>query len=88
MKLNDWDKMSIVVLAMAAVIVLWLVLIAVNPGTLVNPFPPPGSRGPITPTPTATINALPPTWTPTPVIEVTKRPTSTFVPTSTPVRLK
>jgi hypothetical protein len=88
MKLSGWDKISIVLLVAAVVVLLWYVLIFVNPGTLVNPFPPPGSRGELPPTPTATINALPPTWTPTATVEVTKRPTSTPIPTSTPVKLK
>ena len=88
MKLTVWDKMSIAVLALAFVLLALIVVIGFNPGSLVNPFPPPGARHTLTPSPTATLNMLPPTWTPTATIEVTKRPTSTPIPTSTPVKIR
>ena len=88
MKLTVWDKMSIAVLAVAVVLLGMIVVIGLNPVSLVNPFPPAGARNTLTPTPTATLNMLPPTWTPTSTVEVTKRPTSTPIPTSTPVKIR
>jgi len=84
MKLNIWDTMSIIVLAIAGIIFIGIVAIFLDPGAPVNPYPPGGAR---TETPTATVNMLPPTWTPSPTVEVTKRPTSTPIPSPTPFRL-
>lgn len=84
MKLNIWDTMSIVVLAIAGIVFIGVIAIFMDPGAPVNPYPPAGSRTEI---PTATLNVLPPTWTPSPTPEVTKRPTSTPYPTSTPFTL-
>lgn len=88
MKLSIWDTLSIGVLAIAGIIFIMVLAIFFNPGAPVNPYPPAGYRTEIPPTPTATLNQLPATWTPAPTIEVTKRPTSTPIPTSTPVNLK
>jgi len=88
MKLNIWDTMSIVVLGIAGLVFIVVIAIFLFPGVPVNPFPPEGYRTEKLPTPTATLNMLPPTWTPTPAVEATKRPTSTVYPTPTPVILR
>lgn len=86
MKLSIWDILTILVVT-ATVIVLVLVLaIFVNPDSSLNPFPLPTLPPTImVPSPTATLFSLPPTWTPTAYAEPTRMPSSTPIPTMTPV---
>lgn len=102
MKSSIWDILTGILLLGIIVLVGLFVAILINPNVPFNPLPPPASahhnQQPIPtivlPTATATPLALPPTWTPTPQVEptlirqaATLRPTSTLVPTFTPVIL-
>ena len=86
LRINPWDILSIVVLLITACIAGYYVLIFLNPGQPMNPFPPPTAPFQL---PTATITAiqLPATWTPTnpPFMTATDTPPATFtlIPTGT-----
>jgi hypothetical protein len=88
-----WNALTLTVLLAAALLAGVFALIFVNPGSGLNPFPPPVLPTAMvmpsaTPTPRG---VLPPTWTPSPTLEPsvtpTPRPTSTLYPTNTPFSL-
>lgn len=85
MKLSIWDALTIAALAGSIIVIAVIFAIFANPDSGINPFPPPTLPPTMSlPTSTATMMQLPPTWTPTPQPEVTKRLTSTPIPTETP----
>lgn len=97
MKTSVWDILTGVVMLGILCMVGYFVLIAVNPNSGLNLFPPGGAQPAVAtrivlPSPTDTQPGLPPTWTPEPPTpEPTKavvgpsglRPSSTPIPTNT-----
>lgn len=89
MKNSIWNVLSILLLAGIVIIAAWGFMVFQNPYIALNPFPPPPPVPTIfVPSFTPTPKTLPPTWTPTPqsttISEITKKPTSTPLPTNTP----
>ncbi|MBN1260480.1 MAG: hypothetical protein JXB35_07350 [Anaerolineae bacterium] len=84
-----FNVLTLVMLALTVVILAYYILIAINPATSLNPFPP-GPRVALlilpSPTPTLDRENAPPTWTPTSTPTVTPTPPPTFTPTATPTR--
>lgn len=88
MKLSIWDILTIVVVAITAILLLVMLVIFINPNSSINPFPQPTLPALVVlPSPTATLYMLPATWTPTPLVEATRMPSSTPIPTMTPLVL-
>jgi hypothetical protein len=85
-KLNAWDILSILVILGTVIMVIVMFSIFSDPTSSINPFPP-ATLPPTIYIPTSTLTPvrLPPTWTPTPWISPTMRPSSTPIPTNTPV---
>jgi hypothetical protein len=83
-----FSLLSLVMLGLTLLIVVYYIIIAVNPMTGLNPFPPdPAEAGWIvaTGTPTTTPTETPvPTWTPTNTPTITPTPPPSFTPTITP----
>lgn len=93
-----FNFLTLIMLLLTGVAIVVMALIAINPYTPLNPFPPeplptlmptPTSRALPTPRPTDTPTltpspTLPPTWTPTPSPTPTEGPTETPMPTETP----
>jgi len=80
---------SLLLLIASVLVLIWYLLIAVNPAGLWNPLPPP--RTPVAIAAWATrlagpAETWPPTWTPTATGTHTPTPTITPTPTSTPTR--
>ncbi len=80
------NALTLVMLGLTVVVLGYYVLIAFNPMTRLNPFPP-ATRVALVLIPTATplpeAPAAPPTWTPTSTPTVTPTPPPTFTPTPT-----
>jgi hypothetical protein len=85
-----WDILSIVMLVLTVCLVIYFLMIFINPASSLNLLPP-GGFGPQTPTGTATPLQLAATWTASPTLELTpsNTPRPTFTPffTSTPFSL-
>ncbi len=88
MKFSIWDILAIVTLIAVVIIGVIFLQIFTNPGSSLNPFPPPTMPAAVViPTSTATPRSMPPTWTPEPG-EVTPGPGTEgmeLVATSTPI---
>lgn len=86
-----WDILSIVMLVLTVCIVVYFVLIFVNPASSLNILPPGGRGALLAPTGTATPIQMQATWTASPTLELTpsNTPRPTFTPffTSTPFSL-
>ncbi len=79
-----WNALTLAVLITMACLVIYFLILFINPESALNPFPPPPLPTLIQfPTPTWTPIQLEPTWTPTPTIEPS--PTRTLAPTWTPI---
>ena len=88
MKLSIWDILTIVVVVATVTILIVVLTIFTNPDSSLNPFPLPTLPPTImVPSPTATQVQLPPTWTPGPTAEIFRFPSSTPIPTMTPLVL-
>lgn len=96
MKDTIWNLLSSIVLFLAGMAAIVLLIIFTNPYSFLNPLPPAELPNiPILPTSTATLKQLPGVWTPTPIpgvgataaLTVTRRPSSTPLPTATGFRL-
>ncbi len=83
-----FNGLTLVMLGLTVAVIAYYILIAINPTTALNPFPP-ATRVALlvipTSTPTPEGLAAPPTWTPTSTPTVTPTPPSTFTPTPTAV---
>ena len=78
-----WNYLTVISVAGTAATLLFVVFLYLNPGSQVNPFPPPTKPAAlILPTYTATPLSLPSTWTPIPTLgpdmTVTPVPSATF----------
>jgi hypothetical protein len=88
-----WDILSIVMLVLTVCLVIYFLIIFINPGSNFNILPPGGKAvfGPQTPTATAAPIQLQPTWTASPTLQLTpsETPRPTFTPyfTNTPFSL-
>ena len=88
MKLSFWDILAIIFTSAALILLLLVVVIFTNPDSVLNPFPFPTLPPTIVvPSPTPTFLQLPPTWTPAPYNGPTQLPSSTPIPTNTPLVL-
>jgi len=76
-----WDILSIVMLVLTACLVVYFLMIFINPSSSFNLLPP-GGRAAQVPTGSATPIQLQPTWTASPTLELT--PSNTPRPTFTP----
>ncbi len=96
MKDTIWNLLSIIVLLLAGLAAIFILILFTNPYSFLNPFPP-AELPPlqVLPTSTATLKQLPEVWTLTPLngvastlnLTVTKRPSSTPLPSATGFQL-